>query len=214
MEDYLKRIYQLEAVGGEASTQKLAEELGVAGASVTSMVKKLHELRLVTHEPYRGVRLTPAGERIALEVVRHHRLLELYLAETLGYDWDQVHAEAERLEHHVSDELEARMDSALGYPTHDPHGDPIPSATGEVAAVSSLRLADLDPGTRASVVRVSDRDSDQLRYLGGMGVRPGAAVVVLERFPFDGPLRIRIGDDEYLIGLPLAVSVNVSVAAP
>lgn len=209
MEDYLKRVYQLQAAHGEASTQRLADELGVAGASVTSMVKRLHELRLVQHEPYRGVRLTAAGERIALEVIRHHRLLELYLAQTLGYDWDQVHDEAERLEHHVSDELEARMDSLLGFPTHDPHGDPIPSASGEVAPISSLRLADLSPGVRAQVVRVSDRDPEQLRFLGGLGVRPGVSVTMLERFPFEGPLRVRIGDVDHVIGQPLAGNVNV-----
>jgi DtxR family Mn-dependent transcriptional regulator len=212
MEDYLKRIYRLQADGSEVATQRLAEELGFSGPSVTNMMKRLHELRLVAHTPYHGVRLTPAGERVALEVIRHHRLLELYLAETLGYEWDQVHEEAERLEHHVSDELEARMDSVLGYPTHDPHGDPIPSASGEVERVSSLRLLDLEPDTPAVVVRVSDRDPEQLRFLGGLGVRPGVTVTLLERLPFEGPLRISCEGDEHVIGRPLAASVNVAVA--
>lgn len=211
MEDYLKRIYRLQADGREVATQQLADELGYSGPSVTNMIKRLHELRLVEHTPYHGVRLTPAGERVALEVVRHHRLLELYLAESLGYAWDQVHAEAERLEHHMSDELEARMDSALGYPTHDPHGDPIPSPTGQVPLVSSLRLVDLEPGAPAVVVRVSDRDPEQLRFLGELGLRPGVTVTLVERLPFEGPLRISFDGAEHVIGQPLAASVNVSV---
>ena len=211
MEDYLKRIYRLQADGDEVATQRLADELGFSGPSVTNMIKRLHELRLVAHTPYHGVRLTPAGERVALEVIRHHRLLELYLAETLGYAWDQVHAEAERLEHHVSDELEARMDSVLGFPTHDPHGDPIPSASGQVARVSSLRLVDLEPGTPAVVVRVSDRDPEQLRFLGDLGLRPGVTVTLIERLPFEGPLRIAFDGEEHIIGQPLAASVNVAV---
>ncbi len=210
MEDYLKRIYQLREEGADVATLQLAEELGFSGPSVTNMIKRLHELRLVEHRPYHGVRLTPAGERVALEVVRHHRLLELYLAETLGYAWDEVHEEAERLEHHVSDELEARMDSVLGYPTHDPHGDPIPSATGHMPEVSSLRLTDLAPGEPAIVVRVSDRDPEQLRFLGGLGLRPGVTVTLVERLPFDGPLRIEFDGVEHVIGLPLAANVNVA----
>jgi DtxR family transcriptional regulator, Mn-dependent transcriptional regulator len=197
MEDYLKRIYRLEGAGTEVATQRLADELGFSGASVTNMVKRLHELRLVEHTPYHGVRLTPAGERVALEVIRHHRLLELYLAETLGYGWDQVHEEAERLEHHVSDELEARMDSILGYPTR------------QVANVSSLRLVDLEPGIAATVVRVSDRDPEQLRFLGNLGLRPGAQVTLLERLPFSGPIRVSVDGVEHVIGEPLATSVNV-----
>src|SRR3954470_9531513 len=132
MEDYLKAIYRLQDSGAQVTTQRLADELGVTGPSVTNMVKRLAELRLLSHTRYHGVDFTPAGEKIALEVVRHHRLLELYLAETLGYAWDEVHAEAENLEHHVSDELEARMDLFLGYPTRDPHGDPIPTREGLV----------------------------------------------------------------------------------
>lgn len=210
MEDYLKRIYQLRVDGADVATLQLAEELGFSGPSVTNMIKRLHDLKLVEHRPYHGVRLTPAGERVALEVVRHHRLLELYLAETLGYAWDEVHEEAERLEHHVSDELEARMDSVLGYPTHDPHGDPIPSASGHMPRVSSLRLSELEPGEPAVVARVSDRDPEQLRFLGELGLRPGVTVTVVERLPFDGPLRIKFDGEEHVIGLPLAANVNVA----
>jgi DtxR family Mn-dependent transcriptional regulator len=155
------------------------------------------------------VDLTPAGEKIALEVIRHHRLLELYLAETLGYPWDEVHAEAERLEHHVSDELEARMDSALGHPTTDPHGDPIPSVEGVISEVAQGRLLDSTPGREAIVVRVSDRDPEQLRYLGGLGLYPGASVMILEILPFDGPIRLLINGAEHIIGRPLAATVYV-----
>jgi DtxR family Mn-dependent transcriptional regulator len=212
MEDYLKAVYRLRdrlEPGGQVTTQRLAEELGVTGPSVTNMVKRLHDLRLLRHTRYHGVELTAAGEKIALEVLRHHRLLELYLAETLGYAWDEVHAEAERLEHHVSEELEARMDSVLGHPTRDPHGDPIPSREGRIDAVSPLQLVDLAPGERATVTRVSDRDPEQLRYLGGLGLYPGATVVIAERLPFDGPLRIHVGETEHIIGRSLAMAVHV-----
>jgi DtxR family Mn-dependent transcriptional regulator len=212
MEDYLKAVYRLREAadtGGQVTTQRLAEELGVTGPSVTNMVKRLHELRLLRHARYHGVELTPAGEKIALEVLRHHRLLELYLAETLGYAWDEVHAESERLEHHVSEELEARMDSVLGHPTRDPHGDPIPSREGQIEAVTDQLLLDLELGAFATVARVSDRDPERLRYLGGLGLYPGATVVVAERFPFDGPLRIRVADTDHVIGRALAAAVHV-----
>jgi DtxR family transcriptional regulator, Mn-dependent transcriptional regulator len=214
MEDYLKAIYRLQDQRGQVTTLRLAEELGVTGPSVTNMVKRLDEMRLLRHTRYHGVEMTPAGRKIALEVIRHHRLLELYLAETLGYAWDEVHAEAERLEHHVSDELEARMDSALGFPTVDPHGDPIPSREGEIASVSGMLLLDLDSGETRSVTRVSDRDPEQLRYLGSLGLYPGVDVEVLERLPFDGPLRIRVGNDEHIIGRPLAAAVHVGDIEP
>ncbi len=210
MEDYLKAVYRIREATAHVTTQALSEELGVTGPSVTNMIKRLHELRLVRHSPYRGVELTPAGEKIALEVLRHHRLLELYLAESLGFPWDEVHAEAERLEHHVSDEFEARMDSFLGFPTTDPHGDPIPSRDGAIARVSETRLVDLEPGMSATVTRVSDRDPEQLRYLGGLGLFPGAVVRVLEKLPFDGPIRLHVeGGAEHIIGRPLAASVHV-----
>jgi DtxR family Mn-dependent transcriptional regulator len=209
MEDYLKAVYRLTEGGDKVSTLRLAEELGVTGPSVTNMIKRLHDLRLLRHSRYRGVELTPAGTRIALEVLRHHRLLELYLAETLGMPWDEVHAEAERLEHHLSDEVEARMDSALGFPTHDPHGDPIPSREGTVDRVAGIRLLDMDAGQSGVVTRVSDRDPEQLRYLGGLGLRPGATVDVLERLPFEGPIRIQIDAAEHVIGRPLAAAVQI-----
>ncbi|HEU0115916.1 MAG TPA: metal-dependent transcriptional regulator [Thermomicrobiales bacterium] len=213
MEDYLKGIYRLQEAGPAVTTQALADELGISGPSATNMVKRLHELRLVEHAPYHGVRLTPAGERVALEVVRHHRLLELYLAESLGYAWDEVHAEAERLEHLMSDELEARMDRALGYPTRDPHGDPIPTPSGEIATVPSQPLPELAVGATATVVRVSDRSPERLRYLGDLGLRPGAAVTMLEKHPFDGPLRLMVDGGEHYVGPTAAAAVWVDRSA-
>lgn len=209
MEDYLKGIYHLEGDAGAVTTQRLAERLGLSGPSITNMLRRLDELNLVRHTRYHGVELTDTGRRVALEVVRHHRLLELYLAQALGYQWDQVHAEAERLEHHVSEELEARMDSFLGHPTVDPHGDPIPSPEGVIAAIPDVPLTDLTAGEMATIRRVSDRDPEQLRYLGDLGLRPGASITLLERLPFDGPLRVRIDTEEHVIGQPLAASVNV-----
>ncbi len=209
MEDYLKAAYRLKMDGKPATTQLLADELGVSGPSVTNMVKRLDEMRLLRHTRYQGVELTPAGERIALEVVRHHRLLELYLAETLGYPWDQVHQEAEKLEHHVSDELEARMDSYLGYPTRDPHGDPIPTRDGLVPENFDLPLAELTDGTTATVVRVSDREPEQLRYLAELGLIPGASVRIVERLPFDELTRIEIGEHVHVIGRQLSRAVWV-----
>jgi DtxR family Mn-dependent transcriptional regulator len=212
MEDYLKAIYRLRETSAQVTTQQLAEELGVTGPSVTNMIKRLHDLRLLRHSRYRGVELTEAGTKIALEVLRHHRLLELYLAETLGMPWDQVHAEAERLEHHLSEQVEERMDSALGYPTHDPHGDPIPSREGTIDRVSDIRLIDLEPGQSGTITRVSDRDPEQLRYLGELGLYPGEVVAVLERLPFEGPIRIAVNATEHVIGRPLAAAVNISDA--
>jgi DtxR family Mn-dependent transcriptional regulator len=210
MEDYLKAIYHLGGDGQPVTMQRLAEELTLSGPSVTNMVKRLHELGLVNHTRYRDVALTPAGEKIALRVIRHHRLLELYLTESLGFDWDQVHAEAERLEHHVTAELEARIASVLGHPTRDPHGDPIPSPEGEIDNVSPVVLSDLEPGEVATISRVPDRDSEQLRYLGERGVVPGQTVTVLEILPFDGPIRVQVGVEEHLFGRPLAARINVA----
>ena len=209
MEDYLKVAFRLQTESGTVTTQRLADELGISGPSVTNMIKRLHELGMVRHTRYHGVELTEPGKKVALEVLRHHRLLELYLAETLGYDWDQVHAEAERLEHHVSEELESRMDSALGFPTVDPHGDPIPSREGTIANVPPTTLLDLKPGHAARVNRVSDRNPDQLRYLGELGLYPGTIVTVIERLPFEGPVRLEVNGVEHVIGRPLAASVNV-----
>jgi DtxR family Mn-dependent transcriptional regulator len=184
IQDYLKEIYKLRTGGGKVTTTALAKRLRVSPASVSAMVKKLAALGLAEHVPYRGVDLTPAGERVALEVVRHHRLLELYLARTLGIAVESVHAEADRLEHVLSDELEARIDSVLGFPTHDPHGDPIPDAQLQMQDEHVVRpLSELEPGEQATVLRVPD-DDDLLPRLSALGLVPGRSVVLKRRDPF------------------------------
>jgi DtxR family Mn-dependent transcriptional regulator len=179
IEDYLKAIYMLAQAGSRVTTNGLAERLGVAPASVTNMVKRLAGLRLVRHTPYRGVELTEAGEKVALEVVRHHRLLELYLSRHLGVSLDRVHEEADRLEHVLSDELEDRIAGALGEPAHDPHGHPIPTREGAVPTPGGEVLTDAKPGQRGMIVHVSDRDDKVLRDLSSAGLLPGAALEVV-----------------------------------
>jgi len=180
MEDYLKAIFQI-GQGESASTSEIAERLGVNPASVTGMLKKLAELKLVEYESYRGVTLTHTGRKIALEVLRHHRLIETYLAEALGYEWDQVHDEAERLEHHISEEFEDRIAKMLGDPLYDPHGDPIPTKDGRVPPVSRERLADANEGETVTVRRVGSEDSATLRFLKEHGIRLGAALRISKR---------------------------------
>jgi DtxR family Mn-dependent transcriptional regulator len=212
VQDYLKAIYKLQQEVGKATTSALADRLKVASASVTNMVKKLSEMKLVHHTPYREAVLTPAGEKIALEIIRHHRLLELYLAEVMGYSWDRVHEEAEKLEHVISEEFEEKIDEALGRPTTDPHGDPIPSKDGRVTSFDHLRLADLAPGTNAVVRRVDDFDPERLRYLSDRGLVLNARVEVLHREPFNGPLLVRVGAAQHHLGLDVARGVFVEKA--
>jgi DtxR family transcriptional regulator, Mn-dependent transcriptional regulator len=213
IEDYAKAIYVLETRGSEpVSTTALAERLGVTPGSVSAMIKKLAEVDLVTHTPYHGVRLTPAGRRTALEVIRHHRLLELFLAEVLEMPWDRVHQEAEVLEHVLSSELEEIIAAKLGNPTRDPHGDPIPSADFEIEERETRSLADLQPGDEGVFVRVSDSDPAMLRYLGERGVTPGARLEVVERQPFGGPLFVRFGSQVHPLGGDLAQAMRVEVA--
>ena len=210
IQDYAKAIYALARQGdGTAATNALAERLGVTPASVSAMVKKLDERGLVRHVRFKGVALTPEGERVALEVMRHHRLLETYLAEHLGVPWDLVHEEAEALEHVLSEYLEARIAAKLGNPTHDPHGDPIPTVDLEIREEDSCRLSDLEPGDRGHFVRVSDSDPAMLRYLAERGVALGDALEVLERQPFDGPLTVRFGDRLQVLGGTLARAMRV-----
>jgi len=212
IEDYAKAIYSLAGrTGGAVSTNALAERLGVTPASVSAMVKKLDDRGLVEHVPYKGVALTPAGTRVALEVLRHHRLLETYLAEHLGVPWDRVHEEAEALEHVLSEYLEARIAAKLGNPTHDPHGDPIPSAELVIAEGDTVSLAGLDAGARGHFVRVSDSDPEMLRYLAERGVALGDELEVLERQPFDGPLTVRFGDRLLTLGGALARAMRVDL---
>jgi DtxR family transcriptional regulator, Mn-dependent transcriptional regulator len=205
VEDYAKAIFALEHRGqGPVSTNALAERLGVSPGSVTAMLKRMGEMRLVQHEPYHGVRLTGAGERVALEVIRHHRLIESYLAEALGMPWDRVHNEAEVLEHYISEELEERMAAALGNPSHDPHGDPIPDRELDLAPDEGTPLAELEPGDAGTFTRVSDADPEMLRYLAARGIRPGADLTVTERQPFGGPLTVDVDGDSHAIGGELA----------
>lgn len=211
VEDYLKTIYEIQQVRGKVATSALADRLRVAPASVTSMIKKLADLRLVAYEPYQGVVLTKAGQKIALEVIRHHRLIELFLAEALGVPWDQVHAEAHRIEHVLSEDLEDRIDAALGHPTSDPHGAPIPARDGTIDHTERIQLSDLHPGQSAVVAEVSDHDAALLRYLGELGLYPNAQVSVIAVAPFDGPLTLRVGEAEHTLGR--AVTNHISVTA-
>ncbi len=214
-QDYLKAIYHL--THGEAKERvgpaALADWLGFSCASATNMVKKLAERGLVTHSPYQGVALTETGEKVALEVLRHHRLLETYLSERLGVPWEQVHAEADRLEHALSEDLEARLDAALGYPTTDPHGAPIPTKEGTIAAPVTSRLWLAEPGTTVIVAAVADEDPALLTYLADLGLVPGATVQVLSKAPFDGPLHLRIGGKEYALGEKVTRAVSVVPAS-
>jgi DtxR family Mn-dependent transcriptional regulator len=214
IEDYAKAIYALETRADSAvSTTALAERLGVTAASASSMVKKLAEMELVSHEPYRGVRLTPKGVKVALEVLRHHRLLEVYLAQELGVPWDRVHDEAEVLEHVLSEELEALIAAKLGHPTRDPHGDPIPTPDGRIEESPTSALHDLEPGECGCFVRVSDSDPEMLRYLAARGIAPGDDFEIVEKQPFDGPIFVRFDDDIHVLGGALAKAMRVELAA-
>ena len=208
VEDYAKAIYTLETQG-EVTTTALAERMRVTPASASGMVRKLCELGLVAHEPYKGVQLTAAGTQLALEVLRHHRLLELYLVQDLGVPWDRVHDEAEVLEHVLSEELEALIAAKLGNPTHDPHGDPIPTADLQLPEEPTQRLSDLEPGALGTFVRISDADPDMLRYLAERHIAPGARFEVVDKQPFGGPVFARFGDDTEVIGGRLADAMRV-----
>ncbi len=210
IQDYLKEIYKLEASSRRATTSALAERLGISPPSVTSMLKKLASLGLVKHERYRGATLTERGERVALEVIRHHRLLEQYLAETLGLPIDAVHAEADRLEHALSEELEAHIDRTLGFPTRDPHGDPIPGPDLTIERAEVTPLSTLDAGTKATVERVPDGDGELLRYLSKLKLTPGNRLEVRESAPFDGPVTVRVGGSDHAISRELAAQISVS----
>lgn len=211
VEDYLKVIFELENQAGVAGTNEIAAELGFAPASVSGMIRRLAEQGLITHERYRGVRLTKAGRRAALRTIRRHRVIEAYLTKALGYPWDRVHEEAERLEHAASDELIDRMAAAIGEPATDPHGAPIPTRDGIIADDPPLRGLDVvEVGARVMVDRVSDRNPEQLRYLAEIGIIPGRAVQVLSRAPFDGPIELRIGRSTKSIGPALARQILVT----
>jgi DtxR family transcriptional regulator, Mn-dependent transcriptional regulator len=212
IEDYVKAIYSLQHGGEESvTTSALAKRLGVTPGSASAMMKKLGALGLVDHVPYRGVVLTLLGRRLALEVLRHHRLLELYLSETFGMSWDQVHAEAEVLEHVLSEELEELIAAKLGDPRVDPHGDPIPGRDGSIDEPETRSLADLGAGDRALFMRVSDSNPDMLRYLAEREIRPGQELEVRDKQPFGGPLVVRIANGEHAFGGALARAMRVKL---
>lgn len=211
VEDYLKTIYKLQH-DGAASTTEIARALDVSSASVTNMAKRLDDLGLVHYRSYKGVTLTPSGRKVALEIIRHHRLLELYLKEVLDYPWDKIHEEAEHLEHHISEAFEAKIEELLGYPTHDPHGDPIPTRDGQIAPTVTDALAHTDPGVSVVVRRVSDEDPTLLSYLETIGLLPSAEVRVVEKAPFDGPLTVETTEGEHVIGFMVACNVFVAAA--
>ncbi len=209
VEDYLKTIYELEQDAGKVSTTALSERLGVAPASVTGMVKKLAGLKLVKHEPYRGVGLTATGKKIALEVVRHHRLVESYLAEALDVPWDKVHEEAEKWEHVISEEMEDLIAAKLGNPTNDPHGAPIPARDGSMPEAHLQRLSDLQAGETAVVAEVSDHDAELLRYVGELGLFPRAKLKVVSTAPFHGPVTVLVDGRQHAIGREVAGHILV-----
>ena len=210
VENYAKAIYSLQHRTGEpVATNDLADRLAVTAASASGMIKKLADLGLVAHVPYRGVQLTEEGERLALEVLRHHRLLELYLATQLDVPWDRVHEEAEALEHVLSEDLEARIAAKLGNPTRDPHGDPIPTASGEIDETPTRSLGDLSPGERGRFARVSDSNPEMLRYLSDRGIGPGDELECVGREPFGGPLTVRANGREHALGDMLARAMRV-----
>lgn len=209
VEDYLKAIYELERTGGSAGTNEIAAVLAIAPASVSGMLKRLAEQGLIAHERYRGVRLSEAGRRAALRTIRRHRVIESYLAQALGYPWDRVHDEAERLEHAASEELVDRMAAAIGEPLVDPHGAPIPSREGTVEERALDSLASRAPGDAVRVIRVGDEDGERLRYLAELGITPGTVLRIVAREPFGGPITLAVGRAERLVGPALAEHVLV-----
>src|SRR5215204_7018185 len=210
IQDYVKEIYKLQAAGKRVTTSALAGRLGISPPSATAMVKKLASLGLVEYERYRGAWLTPKGEKVALEVIRHHRLLEQYLSQTLGLPIDALHDEADRLEHALSEELEAHIDRTLGYPTHDPHGDPIPDANLQIADHHLRPLGALAAGDEATIRRVPDGDGDLLRYLSKLRLTPGRKVKVTGIEPFGGPVTVSVGSVRHALSRELAGLISVA----
>ncbi len=210
IQDYLKIIFKLTNNGKAVSTNAIAERLQISQASVTGMIKKLSDLKLTNHRPYYGVELTQTGRKIALEIIRHHRLLELYLAEALGYSWDQVHDEAEKLEHVISEEFEDKMAKILGNPTTDPHGAPIPSKEGEMEERALVPLTAAEAGQKVLVKQVRDSDPEMLRYLGEIGIYPEVRLHILEKAPFGGPLLIKIGEGKHHLGGTLTDNIMIT----
>lgn len=210
VEDYLKTIYTLEAEGDKATTTNIAESLDVSSASATNMVKRLSKMGLVDYESYKGASLTNSGRKIALEIIRHHRLLELYLLEVMGYSWDEVHEEAEKLEHHISERFEEKIANLLDDPTHDPHGDPIPTKEGLMPEMDTEPLVEADIDQEYIVSRVKDQDPELLRYLEKIGLLPGIKIKVEEKAPFEGPVTLLVENNEQVIGREVAKNILIA----
>lgn len=210
VEDYLKTIYTLEAEGNKATTTKIANSLEVSSASATNMVKRLSKMGLVDYESYKGASLTSSGKKIALEIIRHHRLLELYLLEVMGYSWDEVHEEAEKLEHHISERFEDKIANLLDDPTHDPHGDPIPTKEGLMPEMDAEPLVKAEIDQEYMVSRVKDQDPELLRYLEKIGLLPGIKIKVQKKAPFEGPITLLVEKNEQVIGREVAKNIFIA----
>lgn len=211
VEDYIKAIYKAGLTTDTVSSQDVASRIGVSAAAVSKMLKRLMDLHLVEHSPYQGIGLTPAGEKMALEIIRHHRLLERYLVEALGYEWDRVHVEAERLEHHISEEFEDKIDALLGYPTACPHGDPIPTREGVMPPTSYHTLAQQYTPARLTIHRVNDEDAALLRHLKTLGLLPGTAIELVEQEPFGGRFVVKTGGTVVYVAPRAAEQIFVGV---
>lgn len=210
VEDYLKTIYKLESEGKTASTSRIAGAMDVSSASATNMIKRLSAMGLVQYQSYKGAALTNSGKKIALEVIRHHRLLELYLLEVMGYSWDEVHDEAEKLEHHISEQFEEKIAKLLDDPTHDPHGDPIPTKEGVMPRMETKPITEAEIKTTCIVSRVKDQDPELLRYLKKIGLLPGVKIKVKEKAPFNGPITLLIENTEQVLGYEMAAKIFVA----
>jgi DtxR family Mn-dependent transcriptional regulator len=212
VEDYIKVIYKYQVEEGSptVSTKDIAEALEISAASVTSMIKRISKMGLAEYKSHQGVKLTEAGKKVALEIIRHHRLLELNLSENMGYSWDEVHDEAEKLEHHISERFEDKIAELLDDPTHDPHGDPIPTKDGIMPELDEWSLAKANIHQAYMIARVKDQDPERLRYLEKEGLLPGARVEVKKREPFDGPVILLVEDHEKVIGHDLASTIFIA----
>ncbi len=208
VQDYLKAIYKLQE-GGVVSTTEIAKEMNVSGASVTGMLKRLALMKLVHYNSYKGVKLTETGIKVALEVIRHHRLLELYLKEELGFPLDKVHEEACRLEHYISDEFAEKIDNLMNHPKFDPHGHPIPSKEGEIPILDEMPLSEVEPGNIVTISRLADKDAKLLAYLEKNKLLPGTKVKVMEKAPFNGPITLLINNEDKILGNEVAKSIFV-----
>lgn len=208
VQDYLKIIYKLQEKGPVATTD-IAKELNVSGASVTGMLKRLDTMGFVEYNSYKGVKLSPDGEKIALEILRHHRLIELYLKEMMNYPLEKIHDEACRLEHHVSEEFINKVDEILGNPKFDPHGHPIPTKEGDLPLIREYKLSEIEPGNTVTITRISDHDNKLLAYLEEINLIPNIMVSVIEKEPFNGPIKIVYGDKDKIIGNEIAKNIFV-----